>query len=213
MPICPFCRKPAEQYTIWCSCGSNLTRYSNLPNYVQEIPAWFEEYAPESAKPANVPEQAGLLDQARAEFIGRQDAQLGSKSKEHVEVETIKRLLNDFLSACAQEQLAPNVDVGALRKERWRAWRSADKAVRHYPPLKEFKSTPGYHLRLPFAKYVDEYFLCLDGSLYRHEFNAPDPYPVEWMAKSMPVAKIEEGLRSALVELLAARQEAAGHQP
>lgn len=203
MPICPYCRRPVTSaYTVWCTCGTNLSKYSNLPNTVEEIKPWLNENSPETLK-AYVME-GNLLDQAKKALISEQEASIQNQSKTAYEVAQVSQLFQDFLAGCGREEIAPNSDVGLLRRERYKQQKKA--GVIDNLPVKNFKQTPAYFFRISFGRQVEEFNLTVDGELYRHQMNVPDPFPIEELLKFATVEKISEGLRQTLVELLKQKQ-------
>lgn len=207
-PICPFCRKNVEPATVWCSCGVNLSRYPKLPVSQKEVKDWLLKYAPEEV--SNFTFAPGhLLIKAKESLVKEQDNQVSEKTHHYLDIRQAQKLIEEFLSACEQEALAPILDIGQLRRERWRQWRHIPAQYRVHPPLRDFRVKPGYLIQIPIAKYVDEFCLAIDGSLYKHQLNAQDPFPLEELLKLVPVSNLAEALNATLVELLKAKQQPA----
>lgn len=206
MSLCPFCRRPVELQSVWCSCGENLSRFSSLPMLPEDILGWLENNASEVLNSPNL--EGGLLQQAKSVIISDEEKEVASNTSVSTDVLKVRNLFGEFLQSCSEAGIAPNVDAGQLRRARWKQWRRAEKSQRINPPVKNFQQTPAYYVKFELAKYFEVFCLCLDGTLYKHYFNALDPFPVEELLKVFPLAKIEEGLRNALVFLLRQRQQA-----
>jgi hypothetical protein len=204
VPICPFCRRSVTNtFTIWCECGVNLIKYPRLPNSSEEVRKWLKEYSPASLEARIEPGQ--LIDQAKTMLIKGQDSQINQDTRQTQAIAQARSLLSDFLQSCAQANIPPNTDVGALRKDRWKAQKKA--GLKSNLPLREFKPTAAYFFQVLIADYQEQFYLCTDGSLYRHIASVPDPYPIEKLVEIIPVVKLAEGLRDTLVELLKQKQQ------
>ena len=205
MPICPFCRKPVGAGSIWCSCGANLNRYPDLPVNPEEIKEWLAEHKPELLSSSWT---GGLiLEAARKRLIGEQEEEIKRITKIKAEVDEAKSLIESFLLDCRREGMAPTIDIGQLRRERWRQWKRLPTEYRQHPPLKDFRFTPGFFFETPIGQFNDEYCLALDGSIYKHQLNAPDPYPLRELVGNIPVDKLADALTMALVRLLKLKQQ------
>lgn len=206
MPMCPYCHKPVTSaFTVWCSCGTNLSSYPNLPNDINELKTWLEKNNPDALS-AEIFE-GNLLEQARKSLITEQEKEIEKASQKAYEVARIKRAFADFLEGCSKEGLSPNVDVGRLRKERFKEQKKTKQT--YNMPQKNFRLTPSFHFQIFFSRSVEDFYLTEDGELYRHHMNAPDPFPMEELLKMTTVEKVVEGLRKALVGSLRQRQHQA----
>lgn len=205
MPICPFCRKTVDPSTVWCACGANLSRYPSLPVGNKDIKDWLTRYEPESLNSTYA--GGSLLDAARKQVISEQEDDISTGTKTNSEVATARTLIDDFLLACRREELAPTIDIGQLRRDRWNQWKRIPTEFRQHAPMKLFRLTPGYFFETSVVQFKDEFCLALDGSLYKHQLNAADPYPLEEFVGSIPVEKLAEALTTALVWLLKTKQQ------
>lgn len=208
LPICPFCRKNVEPGAVWCSCGVNLSRYPKLPTAPKEIKEWLLKYAPEEVSIFNI-EPGQMLIKAKESLVKEQDSQVNEKTQQYLELATAEKLIAEFLQSCEREMLAPTLDIGQLRRERWRQWRHVPAQYRLHPPLKDFRVKPGYLIQVPVSKYVEDFCLAIDGSFYKHQLNAQDPFPLEELLKLVPINNLAEALNTALVELLKTKQQPA----
>lgn len=208
LPICPFCRKNVEPGAVWCTCGVNLSRYPKLPTAPKEVKEWLLKYAPEEVSTFTI-EPGQMLIKAKESLVKEQDSQVNEKTQQYLELATAEKLIAQFLQACEQEMLAPTLDIGQLRRERWRQWRHIPAQYRLHPPLKDFRVKPGYLIQIPISKYVEEFCLAIDGSFYKHQLNALDPFPLEELLKLVPTSNLAEALNTALVELLKTKQQPA----
>jgi len=208
LPVCPFCRKNVEPGAVWCVCGVNLSRYPKLPTAPKEIKEWLLKYAPEEVSTFAI-EPGQMLVKAKESLVKEQDSQVNEKTQQYLELASAEKLIAEFLQACEREMLAPTLDIGQLRRERWRQWRHIPAQYRLHPPLKDFRVKPGYLIQIPVSKYVEEFCLAIDGSLYKHQLNAQDPFPLEEMLKLVPTSNLAEALNTALVELLKTKQQPA----
>lgn len=206
MPVCPFCRKAVELNSVWCSCGVNLSQFSSLPTGTAEVSDWLTRHVPDSLETTFDP-ASPLLEQARKQLIDNQDSEVLATTKSTTEVNEVQRLISAFLADCLAAGVVPTVDIGQLRRDRWKQWKRIPSEYKQNAPLKSFKLAPGYIFEVNVAKFKDELCLSLDGSLYKHQLNAVDPYPLEELLKSATVEKIAEGLLAALVWLLKAKQQ------
>ena len=212
MPICPFCRKPVEPGSVWCSCGANLSRYPSLPVNTSEIKDWLAEYEPELL--ATSWSGGSLFEIAKKRLLSEQEEEITANTKVNAEVTEAKSLIENFLLDCRREGLAPTIDIGQLRRDRWRQWKRIPTEFRQYAPLKKFALTPGYFFETSVAKFKDEYCVTVDGGLYKHQLNAPDPFPLEELISTVPPNKLREALAAALLWLLKAKQQpGAGQEP
>lgn len=203
MPICPFCRKPiTSPYVVWCGCGTNLTKYYTLPNSLDEIKPWLEKNYPEILKAVIM--EDNLLNQAKQALIIEQETAIKKNSATSFDMAQIKQLFQDFLTACNQEKIAPNSDVGKLRRERYRQQKKSGLTVNM--PVRNFKPTPAYFITISFDKISEDFNLTTDGEIYRHHMSAKDPFPIDELLKIAPKEKITEGLRQALVTQLKLKQ-------
>jgi len=203
MPICPFCRKPVTSpYAVWCGCGTNLTKYYTLPSTLDEIKPWLEKNSPEILKAEAMKDT--LLNQAQQSLIIEQEAAIKKNNQNSLEVNQVRQVFQDFLASCNQENLAPNSDIGKLRRERYRQQKKSGLTVNM--PVHNFKPTPAYFFTISFGKIAEDFNLITNGELYRHHISARDPFPIEDLLKIAPQEKIIEGLRQALVTLLKLKQ-------
>lgn len=203
MPICPFCHRPVSSaFTVWCSCGTNLTKYPNLPNTIEETRPWLSINSPETLIARA--EEGSLLEQAKRALIKEQEDAIKKNSRQSYEVAQVRQSFEDFLLSCRQENVAPAFDVGRLRRERFKQQKKT--GLTEFPPVKNFKQTPAYFFRILFGRAAEDFYLTETGELYRHQMNLPDPYPIEELLKLATADKIKEGLRQTLVELLKQRQ-------
>lgn len=203
MPICPYCRKPVTSaFTVWCTCGTNLTKFDNLPSGLDDLKTWLEKNSPDVLRAPVI--EGGLLEQAKQALIKEQEITIKKRSQTAYEVAQVKQLFQDFLSSCHQEGIPPNYDIGRLRRDRYKQQKKLGQT--DFLPVKNFKQTPGYHFRLNFGRVGEDLYLSLGGELYRHLMNVPDPFPIEELLKFASVEKVAEGLRQTLVELLKQRQ-------
>jgi hypothetical protein len=209
VPLCPFCRKPVPLNAVWCACGVNLSRFPTLPTENREIKEWLARYKPEFLEAA--PAQANaLVEGARRQLVGNQEKAVGLAVQNRMGLGAAKELIAGFLADCRRENLEPTIDVGQLRKERWRQWKRTPSEQRQNPPLKIFKQTPGYFFQITVAKYKDTICIAPDGSLYKHQHNAPDPFPFEELLSLITVDQLGQALTMSLVELLKAKQQPDG---
>jgi len=203
MPICPFCHKSVTSaFTVWCSCGTNLSSYPNLPDDETHLKEWLKKHAPATLETEKI--DGDLLEQARAALIKDQEKAIDDESQKAYDIAQVKRLLQEFVSSCSKEDLHPNIDIGKLRKERSKEQNKAKQ--KQNMPVKNFRLTPGYHFQIFFSRSVEDFYLTEEGEIYRHHMNVADPYPIEELLKFTTVEKINEGLRKTLVEVLRQRQ-------
>jgi len=205
MPICPFCRKSVENGSVWCSCGANLSRYPNLPVNPTEIKDWLAKHKPEFLESSW--SGGSLLDAARKHLINEQEKEIATGTKAQAEVAEAKSLIDSFLLDCEREGLPPTIDIGQLRRDRWRQWKRIPTEYRQHAPLKNFYQTPGYFFETSLAMFKDEYCVALDGTLYKHQLNSPDPFTLEELVGTMPAGKLAEALEATLLWLLKAKQQ------
>lgn len=123
-----------------------------------------------------------------------------------VEVAEARSLIDNFLYDCQREGLAPTIDIGRLRRDRWRQWKKIPAEYREHAPLKNFNRAPGYFFETSLALFKNEYCVAIDGSLYMHQLNSPDPFPIEELISTVPANKLGEALTAALLSLLRAKQ-------
>lgn len=206
LPICPFCRKHVESGAIWCTCGVNLSRYPKLPTAPNEIKEWLLKYAPEEVSTFNS-EPGRMLITAKESLLKEQDAKVSEKTHHYLDLAAAEKLIEEFLFACEREKLAPTLDIGQLRRERWRQWRHIPAKYRLHPPLKDFRVKPGYLIQIPVAKFTDEFCLAIDGTFYKHQLNAQDPFPLEELLRFVPLNNLAEALNFTLVDLLKTKQQ------
>ena len=147
------------------------------------------------------------MDAARKRVISEQENELSTGTKTNSEVVAAQKLIDDFLLDCRREELAPTIDIGQLRRDRWNQWKRIPTEYRQHAPMKDFKLTPGYFFETSVVQFKDEFCLALDGGLYKHQLNAADPYPLEEFVGSIPVEKLAEALTSALFWLLKTKQQ------
>ncbi len=150
---------------------------------------------------------SALLEQARKQLLDNQDSEVSAATKHTAEVTEVRKFTSAFLADCSGAGMVPTVDIGQLRRDRWKQWKRIPAEYKQNAPLKAFKLTPGYIFEINVAKFKDEFCLALDGSLYKHQLNAVDPYPLDELLKIATVDKIAEGLLAALVWLLKAKQQ------
>lgn len=217
MPICPFCRKSVEVGSVWCACGTNLGRYPTLPVSDQNIRKWLATYAPELIQ-TSVETENSLVDRARRRLIDEQEDEIAERTRAQAEIDSAKQLIANFLNDCHREGLGPTIDIGQLRRDRWRQWKRIPAEYRQNPPLKNFKVTPGYLLEISIANYKDEFCLALDGTLYKHQLNAPDPFSLEELLYIVPAAMLADALTLSVIWLLKSKQtptyqEEPGYEP
>ncbi len=204
MPICPFCRKHVDPGSIWCSCGANLVRYPNLPVNSKDVKDWLAKYEPQFL--ASTWSGGSLLERAKRQLLSGQDREITATTRSNAELTEAKSLIKNFLLDCQREGLAPTIDIGSLRRDRWRQWKRVPAEYRQHAPLKNFRFTPGYFFETSVADFKDEYCLSVDGVIYKHQLNAPDPFELEELLKVVPANKLAEALAAAMVELLKAKQ-------
>ncbi|HEB12712.1 MAG TPA: hypothetical protein ENI11_03435 [Actinobacteria bacterium] len=208
MPFCPFCRKSVEPASIWCACGINLGKYEDLPVTIKNIKKWLVLNDPTILEPS-IPTKDSLLGTAKAQLIRTQEEQVTNDTKSRVEISEAKKLIENFLLDCKKEGLGPAIDIGQLRRERWRQWKKIPTEYRQNAPEKDFRLTPGYLFETSVAKYKDEFCLSADGIIYKHQLNAPDPYPIDALLNVVSVSNLAEALTTTLVSLLKDRQKPA----
>ncbi len=203
MPICPFCHKPVTSaFTVWCGCGTNLSSYPSLPDDETHLKDWLKKHEPKALETEKI--EGDLLEQARAVLIKDQENVIDEESQKAYEIAQVKQLLQEFLSSCSKEELPPNIDIGKLRKERFKEQKKAKQSQNM--PVKNFRLTPGFHFQIFFSRSVEDFYLTQEGELYRHHMSVVDPYPVEELLKFTTLEKINEGLRRTLVDMLKQRQ-------
>ncbi len=206
MPVCPFCRKSVELNSVWCACGVNLSQFPALPTGAGEVREWLLRHVPDTLE-TTFDSASALLEQARKQLLDNQDSEVLAVTKQTAEVTKVQKLISTFLAECSGAGLVPTVDIGQLRRDRWKQWKRIPVEYKQNAPLKVFKVAPGYIFEINVAKFKDEFCLGLDGSLYKHQLNAVDPFPVDELLKIATVDKIAEGLLAALVWLLKAKQQ------
>ena len=171
-----------------------------------EVRGWLERHVPDTLKTTFDPASA-LLEQARKQLLDNQDSEVSAATKNTAEVTEVRKLFSALLADCLRAGLVPTVDIGQLRRDRWKQWKRIPAEYKHNAALKAFKPTPGYIFEVNVGKFKDEFCLALDGSLYKHQLNAVDPYPVDELLTTATVDKIAEGLLATLVWLLKAKQQ------
>jgi hypothetical protein len=205
LPVCPFCRKSVDLSAVWCECGANLSRFPSLPASPPDVRPWLMRHVPDMLQ-AKVDGRKTLINQARERLIESQDAEIKESNRQQAEMAAAQKVFSNFLADCSAADFLPTVDLGKLRRDRWRQWKRVPAEYRQHPPLRSFRETPGYIFTLNIAKHKDEFCLALDGTLYKHQLNAPDPYPLEEILKFATVQKIAESMIVSLLALLQARQ-------
>ena len=206
MPVCPFCRKSVELNSVWCSCGVNLSRFPALPKGADEVREWLVRHVPDTLE-TTLDSASALLKQARKQLLDNQDSEVLAETKHTAEVTEVQKLISTFLEECLGAGLVPTVDIGQLRRDRWKQWKRIPVEYKQNAPLKVFKLSPGFIFEVNVAKFKDEFCLGLDGSIYKHQLNAVDPFPIDELLKIATVDKIAESLLAALVWLLKAKQQ------
>lgn len=206
MPFCPFCRKSVEPASVWCACGINLGKFEDLPVTVKDIKQWLVLNEPSMLEPSAKITNS-LLDTAKSQLIRTQEEQVTDDTKSSVEISEAEKLIGNFLLDCKKEGLEPTIDIGRLRRERWRQWKRIPTEYRQNAPEKDFRLTPGYLFEISVVKYKDEFCLSADGIIYKHQLNAPDPYPIETLLSMVTVNGLAEALTATLVWLLKSRQK------
>ncbi len=205
MPVCPFCRKSVEITSVWCNCGANISRFPSIPASGSEVREWLSRHVPDALE-TSADNEGSLVEQARQRLLENQDSDIVSSTKDTAEATKVHKLIASFLADCLDAGLAPTVDIGQLRRDRWKQWKRIPAEYRQHAPLKSFKVTPGYIFEVNVAKYKDEFCVALDGTLYKHQLNSVDPFTIGEILKSATVEKIAEGLIGSLVWLLEAKQ-------
>ncbi len=195
-----------ENTSVWCTCGANLSKFPSVPTATADVKKWLARHVPEFLGQETTEAQS-LIDRARAQVISAQDGDIAIETQKAADVARVRGLLAEFLSACSREYLDPTINIGQLRRDRWKQWKRIPAEYKEHSPLRTFKTTPGYIFEVKLAKFKDELCVGLDGALYKHQLNAPDPYPIEDLIDSAPVNKIAEGLIASLVWLLKAKQQ------
>jgi hypothetical protein len=185
-----------------------LSRFPSLPVSDSEVRRWLSRHVPDTLQ-TRADGRRSLIDQAQKRLIETQDAEIADSTKHEAEMAALQKVFSRFLSDCDKAGLTPTADIGQLRRERWRQWKRVPQEYRQNPPLKSFRETPGYIFELNIGKYKDELCLALDGTLYKHQLNAVDPYPAEELLKSATAEKVADSLIASLVWLLQARQHPA----
>ncbi len=208
MPTCPFCRKSIEISSVWCECGANLAKFPALPESADDASQWLKRYVPEMLE-SSVDPKASLLEQARKKLLEEQDTEISEANTQATKIREVQKLISIFLTDCADAGVPPTIDIGQLRRDRWKQWKRIPAEYKQNAPLKTFKLTPGYIFEVRVAKHKDEFCVALDGSLYKHQLNAVDPFPLDDLLKGATLEKIAEGLLAALVWLLKTKQQPA----
>lgn len=186
-----------------------MTRFPALPASVPDVREWLARHVPEMLEAATDSSHS-LIEKATKQLMEKQDNEIKETTKQNSELTQVRNLIAGFLTDCTRSGLDPTIDIGQLRRDRWKQWKRIPAEYRQNPPLRSFKTTPGYIFEVHVAQYKDELCAGLDGSLYKHQLNALDPYPIEELVKSASVEKIEEGLIASLVWLLKAKQTPQG---
>ncbi len=208
MPFCPFCRKSIEPNAIWCDCGLNLSRYENLPVTTKEIKPWLLKNEPNKLGSPSLSGKS-LIVAAKEQLISTQETQISDNSKHRAEILEAENLFKSFLADCQKENLDPTINIGQLRKERWRQWKRIPTEYREHAPQKDFRLAPGYLFEMSIGTWKDEVCLSVDGSLYKHQLNAPDPYPLEEILNTISLRVLADALTTTLVWLLKNKQKPA----
>ena len=195
-----------EPASIWCVCGINLGKFEDLPVTIKDIKKWLILNEPSILEPS-VPISNSLLDNAKSQLIKTQEQQISVDTKNRVEISEAEKLIANFLLDCKKEGLEPSIDIGQLRRERWRQWKRIPTEYRQNAPEKDFRLTPGYLFETSISKYKDEFCLSADGTIYKHQLNAPDPYPLETLLSMVTVNNLAEALTATIVWLLKSRQK------